>query len=152
MHPIQTRRRPALGAALVILFVVPSCGGPNMNPPADRARAALEAALNAWREGKRPGNIEGTDPPVQAVDNDWTNGRKLTAFEILRDQPSELDKRFVVKLTYAAPAAVTEAVYIVLGVSPIAVFREEDYARTLNMDNNPEPPRTNRPSGANRRR
>jgi len=25
----------------------------------------------------------------------------------------------------------------VLGVSPIAVFREEDYARTLNMDNNP---------------
>jgi hypothetical protein len=110
-----------------------------MNPAPDRARAALEASLNAWREGKRPGNIAGTDPPVQAVDNDWTNGRKLTAFEILREQPSESDKRFVVKLTHAAPAATAEAVYVVLGASPIAVFREEDYTRTLNMDNNPTP-------------
>ncbi len=108
-----------------------------MNPGADQARTALEAALEAWRAGEKPGLIPGTDPPVQAVDNDWTNGRKLVAFEILREQPSDSDKRFVVKLTHAAPAATVETVYIVLGVSPIAVFREDDYHRTLNMDNNP---------------
>ena len=112
-----------------------------MNPPADRARAALEAALNAWRDGKRPGNIADTDPPVQAVDNEWTNGRKLAAFEVVAERPSESDKRFVVRLRYKAPEAAAEAVYVVLGASPIAVFREEDYARTLNMDNNPTPPR-----------
>jgi hypothetical protein len=144
MHPICLSRRPALGAALAILVVVPSCGGPNMNPQADRARTALETALTAWRDGKKPGNIAGTDPPVQAVDNDWTNGRKLTAFEVLREQPSESDKRFAVKLTYATPAATVETVYIVVGASPIAVFREEDYARTLNMDNNPTPQRKRR--------
>jgi hypothetical protein len=146
MHPIPIpiRRRPALGAALAILLVVPSCGGPSMNPAADRAKVALEASLNAWRDGKKPGNIEGTDPPVQAVDNDWTNGRKLEAFEILREQPSDSDKRFVVKLTYKAPSAVTEAVYVVLGASPIAVFREEDYVRTMNMDNNPTPQKKRR--------
>jgi hypothetical protein len=144
MQPIGTRLRPALGAALVILLAGPSCGGPSMNPPADRARAALGASLNAWRQGKRPGDLEGTYPPVQAIDNDWTNGRKLTAFEILREQPSESDRRFVVKLTYAAPVTVTEAIYIVLGASPIAVFREEDYARTMNMDNNPTPKKKRR--------
>ena len=145
MYPISTRRRLALGAALAILLVVPSCGGPNMNPAADRARGALEASLKAWREGKKPGNIEGADPPVQAVDNDWSNGQKLTAFEVLREQPSASDKRFVVKLTYATPpAAPPEVVYVVVGASPIAVFREEDYNRTLNMDNNPTPAKKRR--------
>ena len=147
MHLIRPRSRPAIvGAALMllILLAVPSCGGPSMNPPADRARVALEAALNAWREGKKPGMIAGTDPPVQVADNEWTNGRKLAGFEILREQPSEADKRFVVKLTHAAPAASVEAVYIVLGVSPIAVFREEDYARMMNMDNNPTPKKPGR--------
>jgi len=135
----RPRTRAALGAALATLLVAASCGGPSMNPSADRARAALEASLNAWREGKRPGDLAGDDPPVQVADNEWTNGRKLAAFEVLRGQPSESDKRFVVKLTYAAPAAVTEAVYVVLGVSPIVVFREEDYQRTMNMDNNLTP-------------
>lgn len=144
MHPIRHRRRPALGAAAAILLVLTSCGGPSMNPQAERARSALDASLGAWREGKRPGLIAGTDPPVQAVDNDWTNGRKLTAFEVLREQPSEADKRFVVKLTFAAPAASVEAVYVVVGDRPIAVFREEDYARTLNMDNNPTPKKPRR--------
>ena len=141
MLPPRPRVRPPLGAALLIILTGVSCGGPNMNPPADRARGALEAALNAWRDGKRPGNVAGTDPPVQVVDNEWTNGRKLAAYEVLREQPSELDKRFAVKLTYKAPTGAAEVVYVILGVSPIAVFREEDYARTLNMDNNPAPKR-----------
>jgi hypothetical protein len=141
MHSIRTSRRLALGAAVVLLILGSSCGGPSMNPSADRARTALEASLNAWREGEKPGNIEGTNPPVQAVDNEWTNGRKLESFEILGEQPSESDKRFTVKLTYTAATKVKpeEVLYIVVGVSPIAVFREEDYARTLNMDNNPQP-------------
>lgn len=136
----RTRSRALLGSALLILLVVPACGGgPNMNPSADRARTALEAALAAWKEGRRPGLIEGTDPPVQAIDNEWTNGRKLASFEVVGEKPSEADKRFIVKLGYASPAASAEAVYVVLGASPIAVFREEDYARTINMDNNPAP-------------
>ncbi len=87
-----------------ILLVSWSCGGPNMNPPADRARTALEAALNAWRDGKKPGNIEGATPPVHVADNDWTNGRKLAAFEIVGEEPSAADKRFTVKLTYDKPS------------------------------------------------
>jgi hypothetical protein len=139
MNAIRPCRRLATGAAAIFLFLGTSCGGPSMNLSADRARTALEASLNAWREGKRPGNIEGTDPPVHVADNEWTNGLKLASFEILGEQPSESDKRFNVKLAHSAPAKTVEAVYVVLGASPIAVFREEDYNRTLNMDNNPRP-------------
>ncbi len=142
MNTLRIFRRAEFGAALLILLVGPSCGGPNMNPQVDRARTALEASLSAWRDGKKPGNIEGTDPPVQAIDNEWTNGRKLAAFEIVSEEPSDSDKRFVVKLTYAAPAAEANSTYIVIGASPIAVFRQEDYERTLNMDNNPTPAKT----------
>ncbi len=53
--------------------------------------------------------------------------------------PQRRDKRFVVELTHAAPDVVSEVVDAALGANPIAVFREEDYARILNMDNNPTP-------------
>ncbi len=142
MDTLRIFRRAEFGAAFVILLVGSSCGGPSMNPQADKARSALEASLTAWRDGKKPGQIEGTDPPVQAVDNEWTNGRKLAAFEILSEEATESDKRFVVKLTYATPTAETQSTYIVVGSSPIAVFREEDYVRTMNMDNNPTPAKT----------
>ena len=139
MHHRRNRARPPLRAALLLILAIPACGGPSMTPRADRARGALEAALTAWREGKPPGNIAGTDPPVQAIDNEWTNGRKLAAFEVLRELPSESDRRFAVKLTHRAPDAAVEVAYVVLGSNPIAVIREEDFARTLNMDNNPVP-------------
>ena len=73
------------------------------------------------------------------MDSEWTSGRKLAAFEILSEEPSDSDKRFVVKLTFAAPVAEAKSTYIVVGASPIAVFRDEDYQRALNMDNNPTP-------------
>ena len=139
-RPVERPRpRSLLALASLVLLAGTSCGGPSMNPELTRARTALDASLTAWREGKRPGLIAGTDPPVQVVDNEWTNGRKLAAFEVLRETPSTADKRFVARLTYAAPPATAEVTYIVLGASPIAVFREDDYARTLNMDNNPTP-------------
>ena len=49
-----------------------------------------------------------------------------------------------IQVTANLPAASTEATYVVVGNSPIAVFREEDYNRTLNMDNNPTPTKKRR--------
>ena len=134
-----TKRRGVAGVAVVtaLVLVTASCGGPSPIPPAEVARKALETSLTAWRDGKTPADTTKGDPPIQVMDSEWTNGRKLASFEIVREQPSDSDKRFVVKLKYANPAAVTETTYIVLGTQPVAVFREEDYTRTLNMDNNP---------------
>lgn len=135
---LLTRHRFNTVAFLLICTgFLTACGGPSMNTSADVARKSLEAALTAWRDGKKPGNMEGTSPSVQATDFEWTSGRKLEAFEIIREEPSTADKRFTVKLNQGKAAPAVEATYVVIGLDPVLVLRAEDYERMLNMENNP---------------
>ncbi len=144
-----TRARPrssrAIGrwALLHVALVVSACG-PSTNPSADTARTALATALDAWRDGKTPADLAGLNPPVQVIDTEWAGGRKLASYQIVGETPSESDKRLVVKLTYAAPPAEAEAVYIMVGSRPVSVFRDADYARSMNMDNSPMPKKKRR--------
>lgn len=137
MNTISIQRRAVAVVVTALAVVVPSCGKPSPVPTAEAARTSLETALTAWRDGKKPIETTKGDPPVNSVDSDWTNGRKLGSFEILREEPSDSDKRFVVKLKYVTPPAETEVTYVVLATQPVGVFREEDFTRTMNMDNNP---------------
>lgn len=107
--------------------------------PADEARSALETALSTWREDGQPSTLATADPPILVADSEWTNGRKITGFEILRDEPSETDQRFTVALRFDGQNDPVEVLYIVIGTHPVSVFREDDYERTINMDNNPAP-------------
>ena len=119
-----------------------------MVPPAAAARQALEAALTAWKDGKPPHALVEGSPVIHAIDSEWTNGRHLTAFEISGEKPSDADKRFTVKLELDKPVESINATYVVIGTAPISVFREEDYQRTMSMDNNP----TNKPAKKRNRR
>ena len=123
--------------AIAIALVAPSWSRPNPVASTEAARAALETSLAAWRDGKKPGDTARSDPPVHSTDGEWYNGRKLAAFEVLREQPSQGDKRFVVRLKYPDKPAEAEVVYVVLNTRPHAVFREEDFNRGMNMENNP---------------
>lgn len=126
--------------ALVIALSGLACDRPpDQNPSADSARSGLEKVLGAWKDGKPQASLAGGDPPIQVVDSDWAGGKTLTSYEILREEPSTADKRFVVKLGYASPRAEVETVYIVLGARPLSVFREDDYNRSMNMDNTATP-------------
>ncbi len=114
------------------------CGrGSDATPPADLARSALERSLEAWKNGGRPGEIAGGEVAIQAVDSLWLSGRKLESFQILREEGGEGDRRFMVTLSYPKPAKPQDARYVVLGQGPIWVYREEDYLRMINMDDNP---------------
>jgi hypothetical protein len=73
-------------------------GGGAAVPAADVARDALEKSLAAWKNGQRPGTISGGDAPIQAVDFTWQAGSKLQSFEIVREEPSESERCFVVRL------------------------------------------------------
>lgn len=138
MSIILIRRRAAAALAAAVAIAVPACSSPSTPvPPAEVARAALETSLTAWRDGKKPADTAKNEPPIQSVDSDWNNGKKLSSFEILREEPSDTDKRFVVKLKYQSPATESEVTYVVLATQPVGVFREEDYTRAMNMDNNP---------------
>ena len=101
----------------LVLFVplsfssLSGCGGgehyvsaTDFTPPQETARAGVEAALNAWKQGLSPGRIEGTDPPVNVVDSDWRKGQKLDSFEILSEDAADGAKRFNVRLSLKKPA------------------------------------------------
>ncbi|MHB1421964.1 MAG: hypothetical protein ACYC3I_01965 [Gemmataceae bacterium] len=97
-------------------------------PSASDGRKALEAALTAWQNGQKVGTIENAEPPVQAVDSGWGKGRKLANYEILNEMAREDGRRsFKVRLNLQNPPETQEVQYLVVGRSPLWVFREEDY-------------------------
>ena len=62
-------------------------------PPGEVARAALEAALNTWREGGKPGRLEGTEPAVEVHDTPWSQGHGLGSYEIIREETNAAEQK-----------------------------------------------------------
>ncbi len=127
-----------LGPSL-LLSSAGGCGGGRSEglPSEDVARRSLEAALTAWRDGAKPGQIAGTQPVVQVHDTPWSLGDRLSSYEIVGEDKSGPDLKFSVRLSLAKPERVQEAEYHVLGRDPVMVFRDEDYERNINMVNGP---------------
>lgn len=126
-------------AAPVLLAVPSGCsdGHARYTPVSSEAAAALEKALTAWRDGKPYGVID-TKPPVQVVDLVWQEGQQIESFQIgTEEDPGDGTKQFAVKLKMKKPAGEKDVRYVVHGRDPIWVFRDEDYKRALNMENNP---------------
>ena len=117
-------------------------------PTSDEARGSLETALTAWRDGKPCGPIEASlaDPGCRLG---LASGQQIESFEI-GDEKDDGDgtKQFAVKLKMKKPARRRTVRYFVHGRDPVWVYREEDYKRMINMDNNPEPARPARSRGA----
>jgi hypothetical protein len=142
-HP--RRKRPAhsltlLGAALLLGAIAQAagCGGPGPDdyvPPSDSARSALTAALDAWQRGEAPGRLEG-DPAIHVGDTHRRPGQTLGSYEILGELPVADGRRFAVRLTLANPAQEEKANYLVIGIDPLWVFREEDYRMVTHWDHN----------------
>ena len=132
-----TRRSQLVCLALGALLVVSAgCSNGSYNkyiPSDDKARQALEAALNAWQQGKKPGPIEGAPLAVEAVDSRWQAGQVLRSFEVLSEEKSEGPRIFSVRLTLQKPAKQQTVRYIVLGKDPLWVYREDDYKAPAGM-------------------
>ena len=117
---------------LILPLVLAASGGcyrtPSYVPSASSGRQALEAALTAWQNGHPVGTIETASPPVQAVDSGWGKKQKLASYEIL-EEVSRSDGRlcFKVRLHLHDPSTTQEVHYLVVGKSPLWVFRDEDY-------------------------
>jgi hypothetical protein len=122
-------------------------------PTMDVARKSLEAALTSWRDGRPSGSVEGSSPTVHVVDSSWRSGEKLESFLVLSEGDVDGRKEFSVRLTMKEPRGAMEARYVVHGRDPIWVYRGEDFARAIDMTNQPElsrprrPPRTSTPRG-----
>jgi hypothetical protein len=151
MNPIRTIRSHLIGliAAALGLFLLAGCdasGRARFTPTQDEARASLEAALTAWRDGRPCGPIEAS-PPVQVADSLWQSGQQIESFQIGDEEdPGDGTKQFPVKLTMKKTKKVQEVRYVVHGRDPVWVFGEADYKQMIDMSNGPEPAR-NRSSG-----
>jgi hypothetical protein len=133
-------RIACLVVAAPLIGALAGCGDSHAKykPTANEARTSLETALTAWRDGKPYGPIEGT-PPVHMVDSTWQGGQQIESFQIGDEEDDgEGTKQFVVKLKTKGKSATDQDVrFIVNGRDPVWIFREDDYKRTLNMENNP---------------
>jgi hypothetical protein len=111
-----------------------SCSKPgqkveDFTPPPDKARKALEAALDHWQSGHPPGTVAGTsNPTVDVVDSRWQGGQRLKSYEILGEEAGTEPRFFKVRLT-PTKGPPQEVRYAVFGIDPLQVYREEDFQK-----------------------
>jgi hypothetical protein len=116
---------PALALALIGCSSDP--GTLPMAASAEKARPALEAALDAWKSGKTSAELKAQSPPVIFLDNDFERGVKLTAFKIESDgKPQGTGFRYDVSLTLEGGKGAKKVAYRVVTSPNTAISREDD--------------------------
>lgn len=111
------------------------------------AREAVTAALDSWSTGKPPAKIDGGGRSIQVADTHRREGQTLAGYEILGEAPADGGRRFAVRLRLENPESVEKTHYVVLGVDPVWVFRQEDYDMLAHWDH-PMPAEDTAPAAA----
>jgi hypothetical protein len=120
----------ALGAALTP--ATPGCGSRPAGfeqyiPPAGVARSAVAAVLKAWVEGRPPTEAAASHPEVYVVDKQRRPGQRLSRYEILGEFAGEKARGVAVRMTLENPDEESVVRYLVVGIDPVWVFRQEDF-------------------------
>jgi hypothetical protein len=103
-------------------------------PAPEDARRALETALTAWQDGKPAGPITDTTPGVAVADTTRRPGQTLRSFRVLGEVSGNGPRCFAVRLELDNPAETQTARYVVVGIDPLWVFRQEDYDRLAHWE------------------
>ena len=100
----------------------------NFVPTVTVAESAIRSGLDAWKKGESVGIVAGTHAPVvHVVDSHRKSGQVLVSFEILGEVPGNATRCFAVKAILTDPEKEERLRYIVVGIDPLWVFRQEDY-------------------------
>lgn len=115
-------------ALVASALTVGGCGA-SLPPVAngERARAALQATLDAWRDGATDESLQKRKPPIFVNEPDWRTGRKLASYELGAGERHGQSWRCEVQLTFADDAsggAPTAARYLVDTDPSTVVVRE----------------------------
>jgi len=134
--------RPRASLILIALTALAGCGGGSAPLPSSAAaREALRASLAAWKAGKPAASLLAGRPAIEAVDFEWKAGKILSDFRVGDEAPGEGVQTLSATLTFKGEPGPKPARYMVLGLDPVRIFRDEDYQRAMNMDNSPTPTR-----------
>jgi hypothetical protein len=144
---LRRRARRRLVWALCAAAAASGCGGGSgrdsdaaarFTPALPLARDALQAALEDWKAGRATERIERLSIPVQVVDKRRRRGQTLEDYEILGESPAESARCFAVRLKLGRPEAEERVRYVVIGIDPLWVFREEDFHSICQWECPPE--------------
>ncbi len=114
---------------LLSLLCLPGCSDAKpvvANP--DRARVALETALEAWKKGAPHESLKAANPPIHVSDSEWHDGNKLVEYELRAERSAGFGWRCEVQLTVEAKDGGTRkhlAMYRVDTEPAIVVVHEE---------------------------
>lgn len=99
-------------------------------PSQQLASRALESALTNWQK-QQPIAPLASGERVILIDARHGNGDRLTEFSVVGTQPWERGRRFVVELSVGDDATQRER-FVVVGIDPLLVFRQEDFDMLAN--------------------
>ena len=90
------------------------------------ARRALETVLDEWKSG-RPPVTKDAKSEVLFVDAQHQNGAKLEDYSVVGPQPWDRGRRFVVEIKLAENDRPQKVRFVVVGIAPLLVFRQDDF-------------------------
>jgi hypothetical protein len=124
---------------VIALVSLAGCGGDSAPLPSiASARQALRVALDGWQAGKPASSLAEHEPKIEVVDFEWRAGETLASYSLGADAPGQGTQIFTVSLTLKGQPS-KEVKYMVLGINPLRIYRDEDFTRAMNMENNPSP-------------
>jgi hypothetical protein len=128
--PLKARYVRAGALLSLVVVILAGCGGPTIDqylPDSTKARESLEIALNAWKDGKPNKTVDAPNYKIDVFDSRWQTGAKLQSFEIIAEEPRDPHPAFRVKTRINGKEE--EVKYVVMGIDPINIFREQEYRK-----------------------
>jgi hypothetical protein len=133
------RRRRLLVVLLLGLIGCGSRPAPQIVPDSAQGRKVIGAAMAAWAAGRPAGMLDTTGPRVQVIDSFRKPGQTLEGFEILAETASPRARTFSLRLRLAEPDERPLVRYLVVGIDPVLVFRQEDYELLTHFEHKMDP-------------
>jgi hypothetical protein len=120
----MTRIVIALGACLLAI----GCGKP-IDPPVDpdKAGEVLQSALDAWKAGEKPADLQARKPAVYLNEPEFAAGKELVSSQIGKVELSGRQGRCKVKLTLrdkSGKVAEREIGYLIDTTPAVVITRE----------------------------
>lgn len=127
----------------IAMAALAGCGsGAAPLPTVKDARQALTDGLTAWKAARPSSSLAEVTPKIDFVDFEWKAGKVLSDFTIGSDAADQGTQIFSVSLTVAGEPKAKDVKYMVLGLDPVHIYRDEDYTRAMNMEDGPAPSKT----------
>jgi hypothetical protein len=138
MKSWRLQRATTVLTAVATVVCLVGCGRSNSAasfvPAEDVARQALTDAMTAWTSDGSMSLSRDDGTTVEVVDKHRRPGQSLATFEILGEVSGIGGRSFEVKLELENPSQTEHVRYIVVGINPLWVFRQEDYELLSHWD------------------